>query len=58
MTEEVKKVILEIAEEFDFPILASMDFGHYTPNLPLPFWLRVNMNTEGARVRIDESYVN
>jgi muramoyltetrapeptide carboxypeptidase len=58
MTEEVKKVILEIAEEFDFPIIASMDFGHYTPNLPLPFGLRVNMNTEGARVRIDESYVN
>jgi muramoyltetrapeptide carboxypeptidase len=57
MTEEVKKVILEITEEFDFPIIASMDFGHYTPNLPLPFGLTVNMNTEGARVRIAESYV-
>jgi len=58
MTKEVKGVILDIAEEFDFPIIANMDFGHYTPNLPLPLGLRVNMNTEGARVRIDESYVN
>jgi len=58
MTEEVKKVILDIAEEFDFPIIASMDFGHYTPNLPLPFGLKVSMNTEGARVWIEESYVN
>jgi muramoyltetrapeptide carboxypeptidase len=57
MTAEVKKVILEITEEFDFPIIASMDFGHYTPNLPLPMWLKAKMDTEGARVWITESYV-
>jgi muramoyltetrapeptide carboxypeptidase len=58
MTNEVKRVVLEITEEFDFPVIANMDFGHYTPNLPLPFGLKASMNTEGARVRIDESYVN
>jgi len=57
MTHEVKKIILEITEEFDFPIIASMDFGHYTPNLPLPVGLKARINTEGARVWIDESYV-
>jgi muramoyltetrapeptide carboxypeptidase len=57
MTNEVKKVIMEIAEEFDFPIIASMDFGHYTPNLPFPMGIRARMDTERARVWIDESYV-
>jgi muramoyltetrapeptide carboxypeptidase len=57
MTREVKGVILEITEEFDFPIIACMDFGHYTPNLPLPLGLKASMNTEGARFWINESYV-
>ncbi len=57
MTHEVKRVILEITEEFDFPIIASMDFGHYTPNLPLPMWLKASVNTDGAKVWINETYV-
>jgi muramoyltetrapeptide carboxypeptidase len=57
MTSEVKKVVLDITCEFGFPIIASMDFGHYTPNLPLPTWLKASLNTERARVRINESYV-
>jgi muramoyltetrapeptide carboxypeptidase len=57
MTSEVKKVILDITNEFDFPIIASMDFGHYTPNVPLPMGLKANMDTYGARVWINESYV-
>jgi len=57
MTSEVKKVVLDITEEFGFPIIASMDFGHYTPNLPLPMWLKASLDTEGAKVRINESYV-
>jgi len=57
MTSEVKEVILDITDEFDFPIIASMDFGHYTPNLPLPMGLKASMDTEGTRVWINESYV-
>lgn len=57
MTSEVRQVILEIAEEFDFPIIANMDFGHYTPNLPFPIGVKTRMDTEGARVWIEESYV-
>jgi muramoyltetrapeptide carboxypeptidase len=57
MTGDVKKAVLDITDEFGFPIIASMDFGHYTPNLPLPMWLKASMNTEGARVWINESYV-
>jgi muramoyltetrapeptide carboxypeptidase len=57
MTSEVREVILDITSEFDFPIIASMDFGHYTPNLPLPMGLKARMDTEGAKVWIDEAYV-
>lgn len=57
ITHDVREVILEIAEEYDFPIIANMDFGHYTHNLPLPLGLKARMDTEGARVWIDEAYV-
>lgn len=57
MTSEVKKVVLDITDEFAFPIIASMDFGHFTPNLPLPMWLKASLNAEGASVWINESYV-
>jgi muramoyltetrapeptide carboxypeptidase len=57
MTSEVREVILDITSEFDFPIIAGMDFGHYTPNLPLPMGLKASMNTEGAKVRVNETYV-
>lgn len=57
MTGEVKKVILDAAREYDFPIIANMDFGHYTPNVPLPVGLRVGLDTTGTKVWIDEPYV-
>lgn len=57
MTDEVEKVVLDVTDEFDFPIIASMDFGHYTPNLPLPMWLKAGLNTEELGVWINESYV-
>ena len=57
MTAEVKPVAVDIAEEFDFPVIAGMDFGHYTPNLPLPMWLKASMDTENLAVSIEEPYV-
>jgi muramoyltetrapeptide carboxypeptidase len=58
MTNEAKEALLEITEEFDFPVIANMDFGHYTPNLPLPMGLKARMEADdSARVWIDESYV-
>jgi muramoyltetrapeptide carboxypeptidase LdcA involved in peptidoglycan recycling len=57
MTSEVKKVILEIAGEYDFPIVANVDFGHYTPNIPLPLGLRATVDTEKIEFSINEPYV-
>lgn len=57
MTNEAKELVLDITGEYDFPIIASMDFGHYTPNLPLPMGIEATMDTDGARVWLNESYV-
>ncbi len=57
ITREVKNVVLDVTREFDFPIIAGMDFGHFTPNVPLPMWLKASMDTEGTRVWINEPYV-
>jgi muramoyltetrapeptide carboxypeptidase len=58
MTSEVKEVVLDITDEFNFPIVGGMDFGHFTPNLPLPMWVKASMDTEGEpKVSIDEPYV-
>jgi muramoyltetrapeptide carboxypeptidase len=57
MTREVRPAVLELTEEFGFPIIAGMDFGHYTPNLPLPLGLMASMDTSRIQVRLDESYV-
>ncbi len=57
MTSEVKKVILEIAGEYDFPIVANVDFGHYTPNIPLPLGLKATVETEKLEFSINEPYV-
>jgi len=57
MTNEIKGIVLDVTSEFDFPIIAGMDFGHYTPNLPLPIGLKARMDTHGAKVSINEPYV-
>jgi muramoyltetrapeptide carboxypeptidase len=57
ITIKAKEIVLDITSEFDFPIIAGMDFGHYTPNLPLPMELKTHMDTDEAKVWIDESYV-
>jgi len=57
MSDDIKDLVMDITADYDFPIIASMDFGHYTPNLPFPTGLKAHMDTEGAKVWIDESYV-
>jgi muramoyltetrapeptide carboxypeptidase len=57
MTDEIKELVLDIASEYDFPIIAGLDFGHHTPNLPLPMGIRAAMDTDGTKVWLKESYV-
>ncbi len=57
MTDDIKELVLDITAGYDFPIIAGLDFGHYTPNLPLPMGLKAAMETDGNRVWLRESYV-
>jgi muramoyltetrapeptide carboxypeptidase len=58
MTDDIKGLVLDITAGYDFPIIASLDFGHYTPNLPLPMGIKAAMDTDGNRVWLRESYVS
>jgi len=57
MADDIKELVLDITSDYDFPIIAGLDFGHYTPNLSMPMGVKAAMNTEGARVWLKESYV-
>lgn len=57
MTDEIKELVMDITAGYDFPIIAGLDFGHYTPNLPLPLGLKASMDTDHTQVWINESYV-
>lgn len=56
-TGEVKESVLMVAEELDVPVVAKMDFGHYTPNLPLPIGIKARVDADSLEVRITEPYV-
>jgi muramoyltetrapeptide carboxypeptidase len=57
MTDEIKELVMDVASEYDFPIIAGLDFGHYTPNLPLPIGIKAAMDTNGTKVWLKEPYV-
>lgn len=54
---EVKDIVLEVTKDYNFPILAGMDFGHYTVNLPMPIGVRAGFNTATGRVALLEAAV-
>lgn len=55
--DEIRELVVDIAAGYDFPIIGNMDFGHYTPNLPLPLGIKAAMDTDGMKVWLKESYV-
>jgi muramoyltetrapeptide carboxypeptidase len=56
-TDEIRGLVMDISAGYDFPIIGNMDFGHYTPNLPLPTGIKAAMDTDGMKVWLKESYV-
>jgi muramoyltetrapeptide carboxypeptidase len=55
--DEIKELVMDATGGYDFPIIGNMDFGHYTPNLPLPLGIKAAMDTDGTKVWLKESYV-
>ncbi len=52
-----KELVLDILKDYDFPILAGVDFGHYTVNLPMPVGLKARYNSEKLSLELLESAV-
>lgn len=53
----VESVVLDALADYDFPILAGVDFGHTGPNLPMPIGLRTAVDADSHLVKLLESPV-
>jgi len=53
----VKDVVLDVARDFDFPILAGVDFGHTGPNLPMPIGTSASVDATSHELKLLESPV-
>lgn len=53
----IKDMVLEILKDYKFPIMANMDFGHFTINIPMPIGIKVSFNTNEKELNFLESAV-
>lgn len=53
----VREMVLDILSEYDFPILAEVDFGHFTINIPFPMGTQVEFDTSKLELNFLESPV-
>ncbi len=54
---DIKEMILDILKEYKFPIMANLDFGHFTVNIPMPVGIKVSFDTEKRELNFLESAV-
>ncbi|MBL7156238.1 MAG: LD-carboxypeptidase [Candidatus Pacebacteria bacterium] len=52
-----KEIAMEILKNYEFPILAEVDFGHKTVNIPMPIGLLAEMDSEKLELNFLESAV-
>ncbi len=52
-----KEMVLEILEDYKFPIMANLDFGHFTVNIPMPIGIKVSFDTLKKELNFLESAV-
>lgn len=53
----LKEMVLDILKDYNFPIMANMDFGHLTLNIPMPIGIKVSFNTSKSELNFLESAV-
>lgn len=53
----LNEMVLDILKEYKFPIMANMDFGHDTLNIPMPVGIKVSFNTSKKELNFLESAV-
>lgn len=52
-----REMILDILKDYDFPIMANLDFGHFTVNIPMPIGIKVSFDTSKKELNFLESAV-
>lgn len=40
-----KEMVLDILKDYKFPIMANLDFGHFTVNIPMPLGIQVSFDS-------------
>lgn len=53
----VRDVVLDVLADYDFPVLAGVDFGHTGPNLPMPIGALASVDATARELRLLESPV-
>jgi len=53
----VKEMVLEIMKDYNFPIMANLDFGHDTINIPMPIGIKVSFDSEKKELKFLEGAV-
>lgn len=53
----LKEMILDILKDYKFPIMANLDFGHFTVNIPMPIGIRVSFDTSKKELNFLEGVV-
>lgn len=52
-----KELVLNILENYKFPIMSNLDFGHFTVNIPMPIGTKVSFETTKKELNFLESPV-
>lgn len=52
-----KEMIMEILKDYKFPIMANLDFGHFTVNIPMPVGVKVFFDTSKKELNFLEGAV-
>lgn len=52
-----KKLVLDLLKDYKFPILANVDFGHKSINLPMPIGIKVKLDATNKKFSFMESAV-
>jgi muramoyltetrapeptide carboxypeptidase len=52
-----KELVLDLLKDYNFPILANVDFGHKSINLPMPIGIKVSLDASNKKLAFLESAV-
>lgn len=53
----LKEMVLDLLKDYKFSIMAELDFGHFTVNIPMPVGVKIEFNTSKKELNFLESSV-